>query len=87
MDLDIKAIKKRFLDINRERLRRTQNALRWKQRDFLDLLPIFFHINHAMLPGYVSKNTPAGICQFTPTKKGVDAINQISKSFTYKRRA
>jgi adenylate cyclase class 1 len=87
MDLDIKAIKKRFLDINRERLRRTQNALRWKQRDFLDLLPIFFHINHAMLPGYVSKNTPAGVSQYTPTKKGVDAVNQISKSFTYKRRA
>jgi adenylate cyclase class 1 len=87
MDLDIKGIKKRFLDINRERLRRTQNALRWKQRDFLDLLPIFFHINHAMLPGYVSKNTPAGIPQYTPSKKGVDAVNQISKSFTYKRRA
>ena len=87
MDLDIKAIKKRFLDINRERLRRTQNALRWKQRDFLDLLPIFFHINHAMLPGYVSKNTPAGIPQYTPSKKGVDAISQISKSFIYKRRA
>jgi adenylate cyclase class 1 len=87
MDLDIKAIKKRFLDINRERLRRTQNALRWKQRDFLDLLPIFFHINHAMLPGYVSKNTPAGIPQYTPSKKGIDAVNQISRSFTYKRRA
>ncbi|MGD8939736.1 MAG: class I adenylate cyclase [Gammaproteobacteria bacterium] len=87
MDLDIKTIKKRFLDINRERLRRTQNALRWKQRDFLDVLPIFFHINHAMLPGYVSKNTPAGVSQYTPTKKGVDAVNQISKSFTYKRRA
>ncbi|WP_455209758.1 class I adenylate cyclase [Kaarinaea lacus] len=87
MDLDIKAIKKRFLDINRERLRRTQNALRWKQRDFLDLLPIFFHINHAMLPGFVSKNTPAGIPLYTPSKKGVDAINQISRSFSYKRRA
>ena len=87
MDLDIKAIKKRFLDINRERLRRTQNALRWKQRDFLELLPIFFHINHAMLPGFVSKSTPAGIPLYTPSKKGVEAINKLTKSFAYKRRA
>jgi adenylate cyclase class 1 len=87
MDLDIKNTKKRFLAINRERLRRTQNALRWKQRDFLELLPIFFHINHAMLPGYVSKNTPAGIPQYNPSKKGLDGIKKIAKSFTYKRRA
>lgn len=87
MDFDIKAIKKRFLDINRERLTRTQNALRWRQRDFLDLLPIFFHINHAMLPGYVSKNTPAGIPLYSPSKRGVDALKQQAKSFTYKKRA
>lgn len=87
MDLDFKNTKKRFLALNRERLRRTQNALRWKQRDFLELLPIFFHINHAMLPGYVSKNTPAGIPQYNPSKKGLDAVKKIAKSFTYKRRA
>ena len=87
MDFDIKAIKKRFLDINRERLRRTQNALRWKQRDFLELLPVFFHINHAMLPGYVSKNTPAGIPLYTPGKRSVEALHRITKSFAYKRRA
>lgn len=87
MDVDIKNTKKRFLALNRERLRRTQNALRWKQRDFLELLPIFFHINHAMLPGYISKNTPAGIPLYNPTKKGLDAVKALAKSFTYKRRA
>lgn len=87
MDIDFKGIKKRFLALNRERLRRTQQALRWKQRDFLELLPIFFHINHAMLPGYVSKNTPAGIPLYTPGKKGLDAVKKLAKSFTWKRRA
>lgn len=87
IDFDVKAIKKRFLDINRERLRRTQEALRWKQKDFLELLPIFFHINHAMLPGFVSKNAPAGVPLYTPSAKGVEALHKITKSFTYKRRA
>ena len=77
MNIDIKGIKKRFLAVNRERLRRTQNALRWKQRDFLELLPLFFHINHAMLPGFVSKNTPAGIPLYNPSKKSLDAVKTI----------
>ncbi len=87
MDIDIKATKKRFIAINRERLRRVQNSLRWKQQHFLDLLPIFFHINHAMLPGYVSKHTPAGIPQYNPTKKALEGVKKISKSFVYRRRA
>ena len=86
-DLDIKTIKKRFMALNRERLRRTQQALRWKQRDFLDLLPLFFHVNHAMVPGYISKDTPSGIPLYTPSKNGLDALKGIAKSFVYKRRA
>lgn len=85
--VDIKATKKRFLALNRERLRRTQNALKWKQRHFLEFLPIFFHINHPMLPGYISKNTPAGIPLYAPSKKGLDAMKKMAKSFTYKKRA
>ncbi len=87
MNVDIKAIKKRFQLINRERLKRTQNALRWKQRYFLELLPIFFHINHALLPGYISKDTPAGIAQFVPSKKGLEALKKMAKSFVYRKRA
>jgi len=86
-DLDVRAIRKRFLAINRERLRRTQEALRWRTRDFLDLLPLFFHINHAMLPGFVSKQTPAGISDWSPTNKSLDAAVRLAKSFDYKKRA
>jgi adenylate cyclase class 1 len=86
-DLDVRAIRKRFLAINRERLRRTQEALRWRTRDFLDLLPLFFHINHAMLPGFVSKQTPAGISDWSPTKKSLDAATRLAKSFDHKKRA
>ncbi len=84
---DVRAVRKRFLAINRERLRRTQEALRWRTRDFLDLLPLLFHINHAMLPGFVSKQTPAGISDWSPTKKSIDAGKRLAKSFDYKKRA
>lgn len=84
---DVRAVRKRFLAINRERLRRVEEALRWRTRDFLELLPLLFHINHAMLPGFVSKQTPFGISDWTPTKKGLDAGKRIAKSFDYKKRA
>jgi adenylate cyclase class 1 len=85
--LDVRAVRKRFLAINRERLRRTQEALRWRSRDFLDLLPLLFHVNHAMLPGFVSKQTPAGISDWSPTKKSLEAGKRIAKSFDHKKRA
>ena len=85
--LDVRAARKRFLAINRERLRRAEEALRYRTRDFLELLPLLFHINHAMLPGFVSKQTPAGISDWTPTKKGLEAGKRHAKSFDYKKRA
>ncbi|NOZ53328.1 MAG: class I adenylate cyclase [Gammaproteobacteria bacterium] len=84
---DLKVIKKRFLAINRERLKRAQNTLKWRQRNFLELLPLFFHTNHAMLPGYISKGTPAGIPLFVPSKKSLEAAKKLAKSFIYRRRA
>lgn len=85
--LDVRAARKRFLAINRERLRRAEEALRYRTRDFLELLPLLFHINHAMLPGFVSKQTPAGISDWTPTKKSLEAGKRHAKSFDYKKRA
>jgi adenylate cyclase class 1 len=84
---DIKSIKKHFFALNRERLNRTQESLRWKQRDFLELLPLLFHINHPMLPGYTTKNAPAGIMDYTPTEKSLAAAHRFSKTFQYKKRA
>jgi adenylate cyclase class 1 len=86
-EYDVRAVRKRFLSINRERLRRTEEALRWRTRDFLDLLPLLFHVNHTMLPGYVSKETPVGVAEWEITKKSLDAGKRIAKAFEYKKRA
>jgi len=84
---DVSALKKRFLAINRERLERTRSALRERQRDFLDLLPLLFHANHPMLPGFVSKQTPVGVSDYSPSKRTLEVVKRYVRSFDYKRRA
>lgn len=84
---EIGLIKRHFLLINRERLRRAQAALRPRQRNFLDLLPLLFHANNSLLPGYISKTTPAGISDYSPDKRAQEAAKEIDKKFTYKRKA
>lgn len=84
---EISAVKRRFLLQNRERLNRTQISLRERQRDFLDVLPLLFHINHPSLPGYVSKITPAGVSDYSPSDATLKTIKRHTKSFMEKRRA
>lgn len=84
---DVEAVKKRFLLLNKERLRRGEDCMRNNQRDFLDFLPLLFHINHPSLPGYVSKDTPAGICDYAPTQRALTAANKYIHRFDYKSRA
>ena len=84
---DVDAVKKRFLLLNRERLRRGEECMRSNQRDFLDFLPLLFHINHPSLPGYTSKNSPSGICDYTPTQRALTAAKKYIHRFEYKNRA
>ncbi len=86
-DVDFKAIKERFFAINKARLARTMTDLRQRQREFIELLPLLFHINHPIMPGYVSKSTPAGIPDYSPPNSTLVLANKIARSFSYKRRA
>ena len=54
----------RFESINRARLHRIREALGPEQVRFFDVLPLLFHVNRPGLPGYVSRETPAGIKRF-----------------------
>jgi adenylate cyclase class 1 len=84
---DFKEIKQRFFALNKARLQRTRADLRQRQLDFLELLPLLYHINHPTLPGYISKLAPAGIPDYSPTSLALQLASKISKSFSYKRRA
>lgn len=82
----IKKLKERFKDLNKIRLERTQAVLTNRQQEFLEILPLLFHINHPTLPGYVSSNCPIGIPNFKPSEAALSAAKRLSKSFTFKAR-
>lgn len=81
------ATKQRFLLLNRERLRRAQESMRERQRDFLDLLPLLFHVNHPILPGFVSSDGPVGVADYRPTKRALLAAKKIAMAFDFKSKA
>lgn len=81
----LKTIKQRFLQVNNARLARTRSALGARQQIFLDLLPLIFHVNHPMLPGYVSHQTPCGVTDYNPSKVELQKAQRLARSFTYRR--
>ncbi len=57
-----------------------------RQQSVLTLLPLFFHVNHPLLPGYVSSSTPAGLSNFEPDTKALAEAQRLTRSFSYKPR-
>ncbi len=84
---DLHAINIRFKNLNQLRLKRIQEFLQPRQRVFLQLLPLLFHQNHPLLPGFISSDTVVGIPDYKPNKQTTDAAKKYSKGFLYKRRA
>ncbi len=78
-------LKQRFLDLNAQRYTRTCAALTERQQQFLQALPLLFHVNHPMLPGYISHSTPAGIYQYTPNNDELRLAKIMARSFQYNR--
>ncbi len=85
--MQAQTIKKRFFAVNRERLRRTQLGLRQRQRDFIELLPLLFHINDPLLPGYVSADTACGVSDYRPSKATIKSAEKLDKKFKISKRA
>ncbi|MET0056586.1 MAG: hypothetical protein ABW108_17390, partial [Candidatus Thiodiazotropha sp. 6PLUC10] len=84
---ELNAVQQRFLRLHKQRLRRIYQELRPSQQEFLNLLPLLFHINHPMLPGFVSSDTVTGIPDYTPSKVALETAAKLSRSFKYKKRA
>lgn len=85
VEIDFKALKQRFVQLNNERLQRTRAALRERQQEFLDLLPLLFHVNHPLLPGYASKFAPCGVWGYEPERKILNLAKSLARSFSYKK--
>lgn len=84
-EVDFKAVKHRFMQLNNAHLQRARMALRDKQREVLDLLPLLFHVNHPMLPGYASRAVPVGVWGYEPDRKTLNLARSLAKSFSYRK--
>lgn len=75
--------KKGFVLANKKRIERAKQGLEHSQQLVVDSLPVLFHVNHPMLPGYVNQETPCGLSHFKPSNPELQKIKGISKSFRY----
>lgn len=78
-------LKQRFFDLNQQRYARTHAALSERQQQLLTLLPLLFHINHPMLPGYISHQTACGVYNYKPDKDTIRIAKGWARSFNYNR--
>lgn len=81
----LKQLRQRFLALNEVRHRRMLERLSDRQQDLVALLPLLFHVNHPMLPGYVSGATPAGLCRYEPSRDQLRRARALARSFHYQR--
>ncbi|MCW8917293.1 MAG: class I adenylate cyclase [Gammaproteobacteria bacterium] len=84
-EIDFKALKQRFVMLNQARLQHARSALKERQEGFLDLLPLLFHVNHPLLPGYSSKFTPCGVWGYEPERKVLNHAKRLARSFSYSK--
>ncbi|EWC43121.1 class I adenylate cyclase [Stutzerimonas stutzeri] len=80
----LSALRARFLAVNSARLARAAQAMSTRQQQVLKLLPLLFHVNHPILPGYVSATTPAGLANYEPDADQLAEVQRLSRSFIYK---
>ncbi|RML87323.1 Adenylate cyclase, class I, partial [Pseudomonas syringae pv. maculicola] len=79
-------LRNRFLSLNDGRYARALEGMSTRQQSVLTLLPLFFHVNHPLLPGYVSGSTPAGVSHYEPDTLALAEAQRLTRSFSYKAR-
>ena len=75
-------LRARFLTLNEGRMARAMEGLSARQQLVLNLLPLFFHVNHPLLPGYVSGATPAGLSNYEPDPQVLAEAQRLTRSFS-----
>ena len=80
----LKTLAQRFQALVECRLQRTRMALTPRQQIVVEMLPLLVHVNHPMMPGYVSRQTPHRLTNYQPDKTVVQQAQRISRSFNYK---
>ncbi len=81
------SVEAHFLKINQERIDLTRQGLSERQARFIDLLPLMFHENNSILPGYINDDAPAGISAYAPEQVAIKAAKSFFKTYKTVRRA
>jgi adenylate cyclase class 1 len=84
---ELRAIKLRFKRLHQMRMQRVHDFLQPRQQIFLDLLPLIFHGNYPLLPGFISSQTPAGLSEYSPGTRTLKAARKFIKDFSYNARS
>ncbi|MDX1451297.1 MAG: class I adenylate cyclase [Oleiphilaceae bacterium] len=80
----LKQIRDRFMQVNADRLRKTHEGLNARQRDILAVLPLLYQVNHPLLPGYVSQDSPRGVAGYQPDKETLIIAKSFSQTFKFR---
>lgn len=81
---DLNRLRDRFLKLNHDRLQRAHLSQSARQQLVLRLMPLLLHVNHPLLPGYVSSSTPAGLSAYQPSAELLQEGQSLARSFVYK---
>lgn len=81
----LNVLRQRFLQINQTRFDRSMQALTERQQQFLKLIPLLFHVNHPLLPGYVSNQVPCGVLHYTPQKSDIQLAKNFARTFHFQK--
>ena len=81
----LRQIRDRFLKVNALRIERTFESLGNRNADILRILPLLYQVNHPLLPGYTSRETPRGISGFAPDKEVLSIAAGFSRTFRYRQ--
>jgi adenylate cyclase class 1 len=76
----VRAMAARFAMHHRQRYLDALGKLDGRKREILAALPMFFHCNHPLLPGYLPE-APAGIVGHVPTGSDIAAIHRFARGF------
>ncbi|MEE4245650.1 MAG: class I adenylate cyclase [Kangiellaceae bacterium] len=84
---EINELQRRFLEINLKRKELLLQHIDEREDNYIDLLPLLFHINHPTLPGYVGSDVPSGLANYQPSKQIIQLAKKYARSLDYQPKA
>lgn len=78
-------IQRRFMNVNQLRVTRMKESLASHQQIFFHVLPLLFHANHSLMPGYLSKDCPSGVSDYSSNAATLRAARKLAKSFSMRK--